>query len=549
MKNSLDEKIAMKKKKIKWNKQKSSNNLLKAEKLIKEKNLQSAKKLLSETLNFDPEHIDSLNNLAVVNILENNIDNAYDLPCTILRIEPANEIAINNIKYIGENKLLTTLKAKQRRNIKVCILDEPERTYGLFGSTFDILGINPIYLNLEEPEKINEVNPDIILLSREWSYSWRIAVANAIKAKIPVLYVMDGIIEWSYIWNNLSYVRPEGTVLQPLIANHISVIGRHPARILSSIGLAEKIHVIGLPRLDKLNSVRKVDHLAKPKILISTAKTFAHNIEQKIMVRRALRDLKEYFESNPDIQPVWRISEDIAADVSIIPQTFGTLEEELSLVNALISFTSTCLLEGMIKGIPTAQIDYRPTPEYFQTAWNIKCAEHIESTIQELLYPPPEKIAYQNYLLNDEFEMGQASERLAELIENIIYKKEEKISTNKKVVFGKLDYRQVHSELSAFAISPQSVLQYELDATYNLLDVFRKESKRKDGEIANCFNSIREKEETIHKLIIDNAVKDNTIEQLDLISRDLQSKINILDSILKEREDELNNVHKENNIA
>jgi len=267
------------------------------------------------------------------------------------------------------------------------------------------------------------------------------------------------------------------------------------------------------------------------------------------MVRRALRDLKEYFESNPEIQPVWRISEDIATEVSIIPQTLGTIEEELNSVNALISFTSTCLLEGMIKGLPTAQIDYRPTPEYIQTAWNIKCAEHIENTIQELLYPPPEKIAYQNYLLNDELEMGQASERLAELIESIVYKKEEKLATNEKVVFGKLDFRQVHSELSAFAVSPQSVLQYELDATYNLLDVFRKESKRKDGELANCFNSIREKNETIHKLNMDNAVKDTTIEQLDFLSKDLQSKINSMVSILKEREEELNKFHKENKSA
>jgi hypothetical protein len=88
---------------------------------------------------------------------------------------------------------------------------------------------------------------------------------------------MDGIIEWAYLWQNWGFVKPEGTVLQPLIASDLCVIGQHPARILAGLGLADKIHVVGLPRLDGIKRQRVIDQDQPRRIVVATAKTCRHN--------------------------------------------------------------------------------------------------------------------------------------------------------------------------------------------------------------------------------------------------------------------------------
>lgn len=352
--------------------------------------------------------------------------------------------------------------------MKVQVLGNYDSVHQIYGNIFKELNTKPSFISPNEysvpPEK---GSIDILLTSLEWSPEWRTYISNSKRNGIPVLYVMDGVIEWSYIWNNQSYVYPTGTVLQPLISDNLSVIGRHQARILSSMGLGGRISITGLPRLDEIERSRVIKADRIPRIVISTAKTYAHNTEQEIAVKSALRDLINFFSSREDITAIWRIPNELAKEFNLETKTDITLADELRQASALISFTSTCILEGMLIGIPTAQVEYRPTPLYLQTTWVISSKCHIEQVVHELLNPPANKIALQDYYLEDELEPGEASKKLADLITNIvdgIAPKSSKLSLS-----GKMDYRLVHPQISSFSIEDKAVLQYELDGAYRII--------------------------------------------------------------------------------
>jgi len=80
--------------------------LLEAEKLIESKKYDKAEEQLNKILQWNSKNIDALNDLAVVSILEQNYSKAQNIIEYIFRIEPNNEVAQENYKYLVENKLI-----------------------------------------------------------------------------------------------------------------------------------------------------------------------------------------------------------------------------------------------------------------------------------------------------------------------------------------------------------------------------------------------------------------------------------------------------------
>jgi hypothetical protein len=355
-------------------------------------------------------------------------------------------------------------------DLRILVIGTPAHEGRMAGRAFELLGVEPQYVDPGRPVIPTDPRPDVVIVSREWNLDLRRAVAAAHEAGIPTVYLMDGVLEWSYLWENWSYAQPEGTVLQPLLAGHLCVIGRHPARLLAALGLAERIHVVGLPRLDGLPRERTVRTGGPKRIIVATARTYGHNVAHRIQVRAALRDLRAWFEDRPEITPIWRIEAALANEIGVTPTSDGPLVSDLHLADAVFSFTSTLLLESMLLGIPTAQIDYRPVPQYVQTAWEIRSRDQIEQVVQEILSPPPERMAFQEFCLRDELEPGDAAARLAEVLRTVAEAGIAKPPAVQREDFGVLDYRQVHSHLTAFSLSPISRVQYELDALEKLRD-------------------------------------------------------------------------------
>lgn len=76
--------------------------ILDAESKMESQNFEEAKEILLNILETYPEHLDALNDLAVVNIGEGKIPEALQIINNILTIDPENEIAIGNFRYINE---------------------------------------------------------------------------------------------------------------------------------------------------------------------------------------------------------------------------------------------------------------------------------------------------------------------------------------------------------------------------------------------------------------------------------------------------------------
>lgn len=369
--------------------------------------------------------------------------------------------------------------------VDLVVLGTPKHEGQICGRAFDLLKLSPAYIDPARPEIPLNPAPKAVLLSREWNPELRYAGIQARRAGIPVVYIMDGVIEWAQMWENWSYIKPDGTLFQPLISSHLCVIGQHPARILAALGLADRVHVVGMPRLDGLKRRRIIDRDRPPQFLIATAKTFGHNTAHKVYVRAALRDLRDWFEGHRELIPIWRISAELAEDLGVAASSEGPVTNLIESASGVIAFTSTVLLEAMRLGVPTAQIDYRAVPQLIQTAWEIRNPEQIENVIRELLYPPAEKLAFQDWCLNDELEPGDASRRLAEVIRSTLDSSSdpgaEKVAPNQ----GLIDFKQINSHLSAFSVGPLSRLQYELDATYKLWERDRQKLNAKDQRADN----------------------------------------------------------------
>jgi glycosyltransferase involved in cell wall biosynthesis/sulfatase maturation enzyme AslB (radical SAM superfamily) len=75
------------------------------EELIQQNEYSKSKIILSFLLEMEPENLDYLNDLAVINILLKDYENAEQILKKILTIEPLNEVAIENLEYIKQDLL------------------------------------------------------------------------------------------------------------------------------------------------------------------------------------------------------------------------------------------------------------------------------------------------------------------------------------------------------------------------------------------------------------------------------------------------------------
>lgn len=113
----------------------SKNELLtKAEELIEEGNLFDARKVLDTMLILKYDDVDALNDLAVVEILDENYSLAFEYLKKVLSINPENVVAIDNMKYI-KDKLLEINASKsenyepkyEKINCPFCRSDKSEQ--------------------------------------------------------------------------------------------------------------------------------------------------------------------------------------------------------------------------------------------------------------------------------------------------------------------------------------------------------------------------------------------------------------------------------------
>ncbi|MDC3335662.1 hypothetical protein OAV71_04065 [Opitutales bacterium] len=318
------------------------------------------------------------------------------------------------------------------------------------------------WIDLAEIENI-----DVLLVTLEWLPKWRTTILEAQKNGIPCYYLIDGVVEWDYLWRNWEYIKVSGTAFQPLLSNRIGVIGYQQARILSMLGLENKIDYIGIPRFDSKKSYRFTNELTTYKILVTTANTPSLNAAGDAYVLNAIKELRDYFNSQKTVEVKWRIGHQYAKKLNLPANDDKmSIDDEIASVSGVISFASTVLLESMLFEKPTALIDFRQVPSLLQSAWTIKCKTDIPIVVRELIHPPSEKLAYQTFCLNEQLFYKNATNRLADSLFKLCNKSspytQTELSTTQTI--QKIDFNQVHSQITSFSIGDLTTLQYSFDA-------------------------------------------------------------------------------------
>jgi ADP-heptose:LPS heptosyltransferase len=78
------------------------NSLLEAENLIKTDEFADARNILNKIIETDDSYIDAINDLTVIDILEQNYDDAYAKINKVFELEPGNQAASENLSFLKE---------------------------------------------------------------------------------------------------------------------------------------------------------------------------------------------------------------------------------------------------------------------------------------------------------------------------------------------------------------------------------------------------------------------------------------------------------------
>ncbi len=284
-------------------------------------------------------------------------------------------------------------------------------------------------LSIVTPESVLDeaVAGDVCLFFNEYFDRFRHLIPELRHRGCPTLYVIDGILEWRNAWDDGdSEARP--WVMRPVLSDKVACIGWSQARVLNAWGNQGRCEVTGIARLDRLSpppGAPRVPERRSHHVLIMTAKQAFYDDAQKQRVLHALNDVKAAISKSSsdlgvEIVAHWRLSQDLAGEIGVsnsLDDLSGReLIEQLSGVDAVITTSSTAMLEAMLLGLPTALLDYHNCPHYVPAAWTISAADHIVPVLEQLMNPPDVLMAHQSLLLDDALlHDGMAARRLAAL--------------------------------------------------------------------------------------------------------------------------------------
>ena len=272
-------------------------------------------------------------------------------------------------------------------------------------------------------------DPQLVITFDEHDCELGMLTGEMARRGVATLQIMDGILEWRRTWQypTSAQKRP---LNQPALAHKIACLGRADARIMESWGNVGKCEIIGSPRFDPLVGEKREMRVApvagRPlRLLVMTAKTPGFTPEQVATTLASLADIRDAVGGRRDIEIVWRVTQNIHRDLGVsgtVHDTTGMeLQEQLRTVDAVITTSSTALLESMLCGLPTALLDYHNCPHYVTAAWRISCRSQIEPAIEALRSPPLERMVYQDFCLHDALACATpALPRMVRLIEEML---------------------------------------------------------------------------------------------------------------------------------
>ena len=284
-------------------------------------------------------------------------------------------------------------------------------------------------IQLRPPDDVLTLaNPsDLAIFFSEHFDRFRTCCVELKKRSVATLYLIDGILEWRNAWENRVDELACPWTMRPCLAHKVGCIGNSQARILASWGNAEKLEIVGIPRLDRLRDLKINLPNQNPKtfrVLIATAKFPGFTPEQIETTKRSLADLRDEVPrataDGRQIEVTWRLTGGLDRELSVENQLTDLsgreLSDQLASVDAVITTPSTTMLEAMLLSRPVALLDYHQTPQLTPAVWTISQRSQIARTVQELASPAEPKRLMQNHLLSDHLCCESATQRAGQLI-------------------------------------------------------------------------------------------------------------------------------------
>lgn len=416
---------------------------------------------------------------------------------------------------------------------RVYILCPFARRSGLYTSWLDAL---PLPYTIVEDFVVDWQPPaDASIIVTHMHYRWEdlSTLRRLLKdhPQIPVLVLADGILEYRNTWQHRELAA--GSMFQPLLGHKIACIGRGQARVLESWGNVGKCEVVGLPRLDALASQE-----AKPpvpsenfRLLVATARTPAFDDQQRATVVRSLKDLQQWLAEHPTIggrkvETTWRLTDGLDEALGFAPRDpvaegkLPPMLEVMDSVDAVITTPSTVFLESVLKGRPTAILDYHNTPSYIPPAWTISARSHIASVLRELADPPRPKLLFQDTTLHDQLECrSPAVDRMVELVLTMIQCGKTAAEDGKPIeypyriicspekgffpVLESFNLQQLFPNVQSFQQSDRNALQVELNAAIERLGALPKQLADRDAELAKTMDLLDKSRTRRQKIFAD----------------------------------------------
>ena len=300
---------------------------------------------------------------------------------------------------------------------------------------------------------------------------------------VPILILSDGILEYRNTWEHPNLV--DGSIFQPLFGHKLACIGRGQSRVVESWGNAGRCEVVGLPRLDCVNSsaIAPVQNTGPFRVLIATANTPAFDDQQRKTVVESLKAIQTWLTNNPSIngRPIevtWRLSDGLDVEIGIAeaallqdqdaPDDRPPIGEVIENVDAVITTPSTMYLESVMRNRPTALLDFHNSPQYVTPAWTINSPGQLGWLVGELESPPAAKMMFQEFVLADQLECRTpAKPRMLRLIDEMVAAGSAARAAGKPLSFPA---RILEDDQNGFASVPSG---FDLASLYSNNEVFQ----------------------------------------------------------------------------
>ncbi len=316
-------------------------------------------------------------------------------------------------------------------NLKAYLLCRFAESSGIYSAWQDQVSIPTVVVDEYLPDW--NVPEDAGILITHMHYRWEELTTlrrTLAQNRIPILILSDGILEYRNTWEHPDLV--DGSIFQPLFGHKLACIGRGQSRVVESWGNVGKCEIVGLPRLDSVapKTVPPIKRAGPFRVMIATANTPAFDELQRTRVVESLGQMKRWVDSNPTVngrpvEVVWRLSDGLESEVGVgtdvDPEDRPPLGSVIESVDAVITTSSTMYLESVLRGRPTALLDFHNSPHYVSAAWTITGPDQLDATMSELANPSPHKLMFQDFVLHDQLECrAPATPRLLSLIDQMI---------------------------------------------------------------------------------------------------------------------------------